>query len=392
MDRSLPATGAQRWVPLGYLALAHLALGSACVVTLWDSSLIAGFFYHPKMIAVVHALTLGWISSSLIGMLYLAGDRLGFRATRLDVGILVAWGAGASGVVSHFWIEKFGGMLWSAGLLGIAVLVAGARFGLAFAVAPLPGAVRLQLNLAWLNLVGTAFIGLLLGINKTTTVLPGYSLHNVYAHAHLAALGWAFPLVVALAHLFLVGHGGSMPAVRWSMLGTVLTQLGAAGIFVSLLVGEPYTIVFAIVALTGMTLCLACLVAHARSALSAAGCLVGAAGLVWLLVAASIGLRFLGSPRGGGDPAWIMAYGAAGLLAGLGQTVLGLNLLWFDPLGVPPGRVWPAVAGWSVASPLLVVGLAGNYPIATAAGTASLLLAVAWTARSILSAARRTAQ
>ena len=127
MDRSLRRTGPARWVPLGYLGLAHLALGAAAAVTLWDSSGIAGFFYHAKMIAAVHALTLGWISSSLIGMLYVAGDRLGLRATRLDVGILIAWGAGASGLVSHFWIEKFSGMMWSAGLLGLAILVATGR-------------------------------------------------------------------------------------------------------------------------------------------------------------------------------------------------------------------------------------------------------------------------
>ena len=112
MDRPLPPTRAQRWVPLAYLALAHLALGSACAVMLWDSSLLAGFFYHSKMIAAVHALTLGWISSSLIGILDGAGDRLGMRSNRIDIGIFIAWGAGARGVISHFWIEEFSGMLW----------------------------------------------------------------------------------------------------------------------------------------------------------------------------------------------------------------------------------------------------------------------------------------
>ena len=390
MDRSLPAKGAQRWVPLTYMALAHLALGSACAVTLWDSSLIAGFFYHPKMIAVVHALTLGWISSSLIGMLYVAGSRLGFRATRLDVAILVAWAAGASGLVSHFWIETFGGMMWSAGLLGIAVLTFAARFGMAFAAASLPDVVKLQINLAWLNLVGTAFIGLLLGINKTSTVLPGYSLHNVFAHAHLAALGWAFLLSVALGHLFLVTHGGSMPTARWSMPGTILTQLGAAGIFVCLLIDKPYVLVFAIVVASGMTLCIAGLVVHARSARLPAASLPLVGALVWLLIAAVIGVRVVTGLGASGDPELTMAYGVAGLLAGLGQWTCGLGLLWFGRPDLRPGREWPAVAGWFVASPLLVAGLAGTYPVMIAAGAAILLLAIAWTARSIVLAAQHS--
>jgi len=394
MNRSLQRTGPQRWVSLGYLGLAHLALGAAAAVTLWDSSGIAGFFYHPKMIAAVHALTLGWISCSLIGILYAAGDRLGLRATRLDVGILIAWGAGASGLVSHFWIEEFDGMTWSAGLLGLAILVAAGRFGAAIAVTSLPAPIKLQINLAWLNLTSTAFIGILLGIDRAIPILPGYSLHNVFAHAHLAAVGWAFLLAVALGHLFLLAHRETLPTARLSVAGTVLAQLGAVGIFVSLLVDEPFVLVFAIVALSGMTLCLASLVAHARSVrppASRAASFVLVVAMIWLVIAAGVGLSLFGNAQDGGDPGSIMAYGVAGLLAGLGQGVFGLSLLWFRWLGAGSNRVWPAVAGWSVASPLLVVGLAGTYPIPIAVGAASLLLAVAWTAQSILAAARSAA-
>lgn len=396
MNRSLQRTGPQRWVPLGYLGLAHLALGAAAAVTLWDSSGIAGFFYHPKMIAAVHALTLGWISCSLIGILYVAGDRLGLRATRLDVGILIAWGAGASGLVSHFWIEEFDGMTWSAGLLGLAILVAAGRFGAVIAVTSLPAPIKLQINLAWLNLTSTAFIGVLLGIDRTIPILPGYSLHNVFAHAHLAAVGWAFLLAVALGHLFLLPRRETLPAARLSVSGTVLAQLGAAGIFVSFLVDEPLVRVFAIVALAGMTLCLVALFVHARSApppaLRAASLVLFVA-LVWLVIAGGIGMSLFGAPRDGtgADPGAIMAYGVAGLLAGLGQGVFGLSLLWFRGLSAGPGRAWPAVAGWLLASPLLVVGLAGTYPVLIAAGAASLLLAVAWSARSIIADTRRAA-
>ena len=386
MDRSKPADGARRWVPQAYLALAHLALGTACAVILWDSSLIAGFFYHPKMIAAVHTVTLGWISSTLIGIQYVAAARWGLRFGRLDVVILVAWSLGASGLASHFWIEEFSGMAWSAGLLGLAILAAAGRLGLAFAATPVPAPIKLQLNLAWLNLAGTAFIGLLLGLNKTSAVLPGYSLHNVYAHAHLAAIGWGFMTSIALAHLVLVKNGESMPLTVWSVHGTLLTQLGAAGIFVSLLVGEPYLGVSAVAALLGMTVCLTCLVVHARSVRAPAsrpGLLVWSAGWVWLLVAAGIGLSLLGGPEGGGEPARIMAYGVTGVLAGLGQTVFGLSLFWWRGLESGAGLAWPAAAGWSLAAPLLVVGLAGTYPLPIAVGAACLLFAVLWNARSI---------
>jgi len=336
------------------------------------------------MIAVVHTLTLGWISSSLIGILYVAGARWGLHANRFDVGILVAWGAGASGLVSHFWIEEFEGMEWSAGLAAVAVLMAAARFGMAFAATTLPAGIKLQLNLAWFNLVGAAFIGILIGFNETSPVLPGYSLHNVFAHAHLAALGWAFLQAVALGHLFLVTRRRPLPAAAVNVAGTALTQLGAAGIFVSLLVDEPYVSVFAIILLAGGVLCLAGLLVHARTARLAAA---PGASVLLVSIAASIGLDRLGGQQDAGDPAWIMAYGVAGLVAGLGQTVCGLSLLWL----CPRGRTWPAVGGWAIASPMLVIGLGGTRTAPITVGAGILLLALAWTARSIWSAASREA-
>jgi hypothetical protein len=387
MELALPAKGPQRWVPLSYLAFAHLGLACACVVTLWDSSLIAGFFYHSKMIAVVHTLTLGWISSSLVGVLYIASARLGLRVGRLDIAILVAWCAGASGLVSHFWIEEFNGLTWSAGLLGLAILTAAGRFGMTFAATDLPAGVRLQLNLAWLNLVGTAFIGILIGFNKTSPVLPGYSLHNVFAHAHLAGLGWAFLQAIALGHLFLLlTRRLAASASGLNLVGTILVQAGTAGVFVSLLVGEPYANLFGLVLALGVLSGLAGLVAHARASLPqttpAAALALGLAA-TWLIIAAGIGLGSLGG-QDGGDPAWIMTYGVAGLLGGLGQSVCGLILFWLGR----HGHVRFAVLGWSLATVLLVFGLGTTSGLPIVLGSGVLLLTLGWTSSAIFLTSR----
>jgi hypothetical protein len=363
----------QRRVPLLFFVAAHLALASAAAVTLWDPSSIAGFFYHPKMIGVVHSLTLGWISSSLLGLLYLAGPRLGVRAAWPDAVALGAWVLGASGLASHFWIEEFNGMTWSAGLAGTAVLFGAGRFGAAAAASDLPAVLKLQIQLAWLNLVGTAFIGILLGINKTTPVLPGYSLHNVYAHAHLAAIGWAFLLLVATAHLFLLGREERLPWPALSLTGTLLTQLGATGVFVSLLTGEPWAVPFGVVAGAGMTLCLAALARHAlsgRPSFRPAWLLIGLSP-AWLLFAA---FWYLGSPRdpvAGGAPETLMVYGVAGLLGGLGQAVAG-----WSRLRVGRSLEWPAVLGWIAAVPLLAAGLGLTHTPSIRVGAAALLAAV----------------
>jgi len=362
----------QRRIPLLYFLAAHLALVSAAGVTLWDPSWIAGFFYHPKMIGVVHTLTLGWISSSLIGALYASGQRLGVRANRYDAIALGAWVFGASGLASHFWIEEFSGMTWSAALAGIAVVYGAGRFGAASAAARIPAAPRLQIQLAWLNLLGTAFIGTLLGINKTTPVLPGYSLHNVYAHAHLAAIGWAFLLLVAIGHLYLLDRVERPPWPGLSIAGTLLAQVGATGIFVSLLVGEPYAVPAGIVAGIGIVLCLAGLGRHAMLAWDGfrPAWLLVAVSPVWLAFAAFAYLSAPRDPEAGVDPETLMAYGVAGLLGWLAQAVAGWTMLLMKRT-----PAWPAVAGWLVGVPLLVAGLWRTETISIRFGAAALILA-----------------
>src|SRR5690606_34977869 len=61
------------WLPLVYFALAHLALLLACVVLLVQPGLPGAFHYHPRMIALTHLVTLGWVSGSILGALYIVG-------------------------------------------------------------------------------------------------------------------------------------------------------------------------------------------------------------------------------------------------------------------------------------------------------------------------------
>src|SRR5262245_62968520 len=60
-------------VPLLYLGTAHVSLALACVLAgLWPRA-AAGFFYHSWMVALVHLVTLGWITFSILGAIYIVG-------------------------------------------------------------------------------------------------------------------------------------------------------------------------------------------------------------------------------------------------------------------------------------------------------------------------------
>jgi hypothetical protein len=52
-----------------------------------DPRSVSGFFYHARMLGIVHLITLGWITASILGSLYLVGPialRMWIPATWLD--------------------------------------------------------------------------------------------------------------------------------------------------------------------------------------------------------------------------------------------------------------------------------------------------------------------
>ena len=68
-SRLVPATG----LPLLYFAFAHFCLGLGFAALVVSPGLPAGFFHHPRMVALVHLVTLGWITSSILGAFYIVG-------------------------------------------------------------------------------------------------------------------------------------------------------------------------------------------------------------------------------------------------------------------------------------------------------------------------------
>ena len=62
-----------RRLPVLYLAFAHGSMLLAVAVVTFDPISLTGYFYQPLMIGVVHLVTLGWISGSILGALFIVG-------------------------------------------------------------------------------------------------------------------------------------------------------------------------------------------------------------------------------------------------------------------------------------------------------------------------------
>jgi hypothetical protein len=246
-----------RVLPLLYFGFARFCFGAAFLFLAIRSDALVGFFYHPQIIAVVHLVTLGWITSSILGAMYLVGPlalRMSMPAGRIDYSAFVFFALGVLGMVGHFCLDTYPGMLWSAGILLLGVALVTGRVLTALASAGLPLAVKSHIGFAFLNMLAAGVFGFLVGLEKVDVyVLPGFVLDSVYAHVHITALGWATMMVVGIGYrLFPMFLPSAMPSGSGVWASALLLEAGALGLFVSLMASSRSTGLWALVAVSGL--------------------------------------------------------------------------------------------------------------------------------------------
>src|SRR5262249_32165522 len=80
-----------------------------------------------------------------------------------------------------------------------------------------------------------ASTGVLIGWDKVAHFLPGFVLSNVFAHAHLAAIGWATLMVVGVGYRLLpMILAAKMPTGRSLYVSAIVIETGVIRLFASL--------------------------------------------------------------------------------------------------------------------------------------------------------------
>jgi hypothetical protein len=326
-----------RLLPVLYFAAAHVALAFAFGAVALDPRGVSGFFYHARMLGIVHLITLGWITASILGSLYVVGPialRLWIPATWLDYTAFALVLTGIAGMVTHFWIQEYGGMAWSAIAVGAGIIAVGVHVARRLRHASLPRAVSAHIMLAFLNVLGAAILGVLIGFDKVYHFLPGFVLANVFAHAHLAALGWATMMVVGVAYRLLpMILPAAMPSGPRLWLSAILLQTGVSGLFVTLLWRGPFAWICALTIVGGLAAFLSQVVWMLRRprprppglrrpdpAVMHAG-----ASFASLAIASALGVWLTIAEPSTSTLRIAMAYGVFGLVGFLAQIVVGME-------------------------------------------------------------------
>ncbi len=200
-------------------ATVFLLLGAVGLV--WVAPELAmGNYLAPRVAAVTHLFTLGWLTLTIFGALsQLLPVALGapIFSPRLGHAGFWSFAAGipifAAGVaMEHLPLLAVGGTL-----VGLGVLLAGANVAATLA----RGHTR---DVTWGGIAGgisylaaALVLGLVLARNLDTGFIAGARVRVLAAHLHIAIVGWAMLVIVGVANrllpMFLLAHGAD---TRWS--------------------------------------------------------------------------------------------------------------------------------------------------------------------------------
>jgi hypothetical protein len=241
--RPRPGSGPATDVPLRYLVASAAAFISAALGAVWLAPELGGHYYHPRVVALTHTVTLGWMTLAIMGASYqiipIVLERAVWseRLARWQFWVLLF---AVSGMVAHFALGDGIGLVAAAGLLAVGVVL-----HLVNVLESMRGFDRWTFTarlvvLGYTGLGLTLVFGLLLGADRAWTFLPGEFFPTLHAHVHLALLGWVAPMVVGVAArvypmFLLAAEPGGWPA-RAQLWGLAL---GIPAVTLGLLLGVP---------------------------------------------------------------------------------------------------------------------------------------------------------
>ena len=315
-------------------AIVSFALGLAAAP--WLVVEAVDFFYQPHLLALVHTFTLGWITPTIMGVMYRFAPALTKRPLRFERLALVQLGLyliGVIGMVAHFAVGSWPGN-WSSSAL---VVVS----GVLFVVNLLPGlasgfergVAEAGMFLSVVFFIAAATLGFLFALDKSVDLFGGSLIPNLGAHAALAGCGWITLTICALSYrfvpAFLLPKVLPAPHVRRQLYGIAF---GATGLAATLIVSTGGAIIWSgiiVVALLAYAISLGRIVRSRQMPIDWT-IRHALAGLGWLVIAAVIGL-VLASVGAGSEAGsrFAAVYGIVGLFGWASNLIIGFSYQLF---------------------------------------------------------------
>jgi hypothetical protein len=358
-------------LPLGFLGVAALAFVLAGVALPWLADDLRGHYYHPRVLALTHTLTLGWITLAILGASYQLIPIVLERpvwSERLGRWELVVTALGVMGVIGHMAIGAWAGLVWSAGLVGAGVLAHVVNTALSLRGLARWSFTAVTLATGFTGLVLTTAFGAALGVEHLRAFLPADFYARLHAHVHLALLGFVVPVVLGVsAHVYPLFLLAPRPGRRVVAVQACGLAVGVPAVVVGLLLAPPLAVAGALAVATAVgahVAWVASLMRRSRRPAFDWALRFLVAGATYLAIAAALGVALaLGAAIG---PRWASAYGVLALGGWASLTIVGMMLkivpflVWYRVYAPRAGRTpVPGLADlrWPTAEAIAFVGL-----------------------------------
>lgn len=229
-----------------YFAAALVSFVLLCGLMVLNAVDLLGHHFQPKLLALTHIATLGWITMVMFGAMFqLIPVVLEVRLFSSRLGEIQFWlySIGTAGLVYGFWTFRVG-----APMTVSAAMVTSAMLLFILNIIATMGRVKrwnltgLFLLASLLYLAITAIAGLLLTINLGYPFISRIHLDYLKIHAHIGFIGWVVMVImgvgIKLIPMFGLSHGFSTKPAQAAL---VLVNVGLLGISVEwLFTGIPW--------------------------------------------------------------------------------------------------------------------------------------------------------
>jgi hypothetical protein len=337
-------------LPIHFFTVASIFFAGGVLAAPFLVGRIVDFFYQPPILALVHIFTLGWITASIMGVMYRyvpALTRRPISYPRMALWQLGVFIVGTIGIISHFANGIWAGTWFSAGILIVSIAMFAANMIPCLLAQLGRGVAETGMFLSTCFLLVAASIAFVLSLDKTFNFLGGDVLTNLASHVHFAAIGWVTITICAVSYRMLPAF--LLPKIQlpksaiWQLWALAIATIALG---VTLLLRLPGAIFWSLAiaaALLSYMITMGRLVRSRRMPIDFTA-RHAITGIIWLVLAIACGLTLaVIGPQGREGSRIAAAYGALGLLGWVSNFIIGMSYQLF------PGFVARArsSAGWS---------------------------------------------
>ena len=302
----------------------------------WIAPKAIRLFYQPTVLSLVHVFTLGFITSAIMGVMYRYVPALTHRSIpypRLAMVQFAAYVIGVAGMVSHFALDQWSGLWWSAAMVLASIIL--------FAIDLIPllwtgfgnGIAETGMFGAICFLLVAAALGLLMGLEEVHGFLWGNLVASLGGHATFAAIGWMTLTICAAAYrfvpAFILPKKQLPPFALWQIVALAIATLGLG---TSILFGLDQTLLWSLLiagALLAWMIIMITLIRSRRMPIEwSSGHAL--AGMLWLIVAIVLGqlVAWSGAWSARGSR-FAGAMATAAILGWAGNFIIGMSYQLF---------------------------------------------------------------